>query len=301
MKSTKLLVLLAALALAACEHGTSSNNQSVEGDSRNAQESSEVAAVSSEEQVSSSENVDAVSSSSETKSSSEVKSSSEKVSSSTTVSSSKEEKSSSAASSSQVKTSVAASSSQKQSSSAAVSSSIAASSSAQASSSEATENSYTINFVNPTCGTASTEVINDRLVSYINGEVGFNLISSVTNTSCQLNTGFPTAGNTILIIGASKTAGSLKFNFTTNVQAITIKAQTYHKPYTDGTGYHSNVDTNSVLVITSGSSNELDLKPVDGEPVEKEFTKAIQSRSLTLASKNDSKGRVFIKEITFTL
>jgi len=290
MKSTKLLVLLAALALAACEHGTSSNNQSVEGDSRNAQESSEVATVSSEEQVSSSETVDVVSSSSEAKSSSEVKSSSEKVSSSTTVSSSKEEKSSSAASSSQ-----------EQSSSAVTTSSAAASSSAQASSSEATENSYTINFVNPTCGTASTEVINDRLVSYINGEVGFNLVSSVTNTSCQINTGFPTAGNSILIIGASKTAGSLKFNFTTNVQAITIKAQTYHKPYTDSSGYHSNVDTNSVLVITSGSSNELDLKPVDGEPVEKEFTKAIQSRSLTLASKNDSKGRVFIKEITFTL
>lgn len=147
----------------------------------------------------------------------------------------------------------------------------------------------------------STEVLNDRLKAYINETVGFNLVSSVANSKCQINTGYPTEGNSILIIGSSKVAGSLAFTFTSNVQMIKITAQTYHKPYTQNGVEYPNVDANSVLRITAGSTNELDLTPVDGQPVEKTYSEAIQKSNLTLASKNDDTGRVFIKDITFIL
>lgn len=300
MKSTKLLVLLATLALAACDApGKESSTEDISSQSPEATSSIEVTTSFENTTSSSSEAVD----SSQTINVTSYTSSSSIASSSSTTVSSSEEKLSSVISSSSEKTS----SSEKSYSSAASSSSSTSSSrqeqssAVSTSSSTANENEYKINFVNPTCGTMSTEVLNDRLASYINEQAGFTLVTGVVNTACQIQTGFPTDGNSILIIGSAKAAGSLRFNFASNAQAITIKAQTYHKPYTDGSGYHANVDTNSILCITAGSTREVDLKPVDGQPVEKEFTEAIQSKTVTLSSKNDTKGRVFIKEITFTL
>lgn len=285
MKSTKLLVLLAALALVACnpKNNSSSVYNAEDGSSQNVESQ-----VSSEEQVIvSSLNFEQSSGASSKEESSyiTVSSSSEAKSSSTEKSSSSKEQSSST---------VISSSSQAQSSSAAASSS-------EATSSEEDQTTYKITFVNPSCGSFSKEVLNDRLAEYINEEVGFEFVTSIVSNDCQIGNGFPTAGNQILIIGASSTTGSLKFNFSQNVQAVSITAQTYHKPYINQGVEYPNVDANSVLRITAGTSRDIDLKPVDGQPVEKSFTEAIQSKTLTLSTLNDSYGRVFIKEITFIL
>lgn len=285
MKSAKLLVLLASLALVACNpKNNSSSVYNTEDDSFQNVESQ----VRSEEQVT-------VSSLSPDQSSVE---SSKEVSSSTTISSSSEVQLSSAEASSsseaQSSSAVISSSSQTQSSSTAASYS-------EATSSEEDQNTYKITFVNPSCGSFSKEVLNDRLAEYVNEEVGFEFVTSIVSNDCQIGNGFPTDGNKILIIGASSTTGSLKFNFSQTVQAVSITAQTYHKPYTQGGVEYPNVDANSVLRITAGTSRDIDLKPVDGQPVEKSFTEAIQSKTFTLSTLNDSKGRVFIKEITFIL
>ena len=52
-----------------------------------------------------------------------------------------------------------------------------------------------------------------------------------------------------------------------NVQAIKVTAQTYNKSYTNQGVDYQNVDANSVLRIKSRSSTDIDLKPVDGQPV----------------------------------
>ena len=309
MKSIKLLTLLTTLALTACDMGgrssakTSSDGPYSGTDSDCLPKISEVSSYSSSEDPSSktlsSSEKSFSSESSTTVSSSEIKSSSTVVS-----SSSKEQSSSITSSSSTIQStggfdisSANPSSSSQQQSSSATSSSSKEDSSEQ----DIFENGYKINFVNPSCGSFSKEVLNDRLKEYINETVGFTFVSSITSNDSQIGNGFPTTGNKILIIGASSTTGSIAMTFTTNVQAIRITAQTYYKPYTLSGVEYPNVDPNSVLCITAGTTSELDLTPVNGQAVEKSFSEAIQTNKLTLSSKNDSKGRVYIKDITFVL
>ena len=166
------------------------------------------------------------------------------------------------------------------------------------------EVSYKINLYNPSCGTFSKEVLNDRLKSYINSEANTDLVSSIKGSNCQLGANFPTLGNSVLIVGSSGSAGSLEFTFTKTVKKFSIKAQTYHKPYSQGGVDYPNVDANSSLnIMTDGASPVflMDLKPVEDSPVEKTMDIEINNTTLTLSSVTDSKGRVFIKEITFVL
>lgn len=166
------------------------------------------------------------------------------------------------------------------------------------------EVSYKINLYNPSCGTFSKEVLNDRLKSYINSEAKTDLVSSIKGSNCQLGANFPTSGNSVLIVGSSGSAGSLEFTFTKTVKKFSIKAQTYHKPYSQGGVDYPNVDANSSLnIMTDGASPVflLDLKPVEDSPVEKTMDIEINNTTLTLSSVTDTKGRVFIKEITFVL
>ena len=178
------------------------------------------------------------------------------------------------------------------------------------SSSESSSTSYVedttleVSFYNPSCGSMSTEVLNERLTAYINEVAGTTFVTSIENTKCQIGNDFPTKGNKVLIIGASSSSGSLSFVFKETVKMITITAQTYYKPYTDyQTGNEiPNVDANSVLQIESQGNPRkvtLDLAPEDGQPVEKAFSVAINSKTLKLSSVNDEKGRVYVKGITF--
>lgn len=163
---------------------------------------------------------------------------------------------------------------------------------------------YKINLYNPSCGTFSKESLNQKLKDYINSEANTDLVSSIKGSNCQLGANFPTSGNSVLIIGASGSAGSLEFTFTKTVKKFSIKAQTYHKPYSQGGVDYPNVDPNSALTIyTDGASPvfNLDLKPEEDNPVEKTKDIEINNTTLTLSSVTDSKGRVFIKEITFIL
>ena len=166
------------------------------------------------------------------------------------------------------------------------------------------EVSYKINLYNPSCGTFSKEVLNDRLKSYINSEAKTEIVSSINGSNCQVGANFPTSGNSVLIVGSSGSAGSLEFTFTKTVKKFSIKAQTYHKPYSQGGVDYPNVDANSSLnIMTDGASPVflLDLKPVEDSPVEKTMDIEINNTTLTLSSVTDTKGRVFIKEITFVL
>ena len=146
--------------------------------------------------------------------------------------------------------------------------------------------------------------MNQKLKDYINSEANTDLVSSIKGSNCQLGANFPTSGNSVLIIGASGSAGSLEFTFTKTVKKFSIKAQTYHKPYSQGGVDYPNVDPNSALTIyTDGASPvfNLELKPEEDNPVEKTMNIEINNTTLTLSSVTDSKGRVFIKEITFVL
>lgn len=276
MKLLKLLVLTSTLVLMGCNKPTISSNP-VNSDS---------SITDSVEQTTSS-SVDEVSSSSSVASSSEV-------------SSSRQE-----ASSSQITTSsVASSSSEAKSSSIVSSSSEASSSSAALSSSEPYSYSYDpatgielrINLFNSTCPTAGSESINDTLAEYINECAEETLVSNISNVKCQIGNGFPTKTDTVLIIGASSTAGELDFTFTKTIKAMKITVQTYHKPYTSGGQEYPNVDPNSKLCVNT-ENHLIDLTPVDGQPVTKEYATALNSNSLKLFSKEDNKGRVFVKEL----
>ena len=264
MKLLKLLVLTSTLVLMGCNKPTASSNQ-VNSDSSIAD---------SVEQTTSS-SVDEVSSSRQEASSIQ-----------TTTSS------------------VASSSSETKSSSEASSSSEVSSSSAALSSSELYSYSYDpatgielrINLFNSTCPTAGSESINDTLAEYINECAEETLVSNISNVKCQIGNGFPTKTDTVLIIGASSTAGELDFTFTKTIKAMKITVQTYHKPYTSGGQEYPNVDPNSKLCVNT-ENHFVDLTPVDGQPVTKEYATALNSNSLKLFSKEDNKGRVFVKEL----
>lgn len=167
---------------------------------------------------------------------------------------------------------------------------------------------YTVSFVNPSCGTASTESLNDTLKTYLNEIVKPKFVTEVKNVSSQIANGIPTSDTNTLIIGAASKSGSVEIFFSTPIKEFTITAQTYHKPYVEtwnGNREVANVDSNSVLAVTGNASvpvSFIDLKSEDEQPVEKtvEF-KDFNCDKLHLYSANDEKGRIFVKEIKFVL
>ena len=175
------------------------------------------------------------------------------------------------------------------------------SSSSSISSSETpvTDKTLTINLFNPTCGSVSTEALDAKLLDYINQVATTTFVSEVKNSKCQISNDIPNKGEKVLIIGSAKDQGSLEFTFIETIKSVTITAQTYHKPYMDyATGNtNPNVDTDSVLYVND--TNTVDLKPVNGEPVEKEYTAELNGKTLKLTNSGEAKSRVFIKSLTF--
>ena len=276
MKSLKLLILASSLALVGCTPSNSSNvSSNADNTSSNVETASSEADSSSEYSVGQNSCSYCADISSSQSSSAEV------------------------SSSSQVKSSSVVSSSSETFSSSEASSSTAASSSSEPYSysyDPATGIELRINLFNSTCPTAGSESINNTLAEYINECAEETLVSDITNVKCQIGNGFPTKTDTVLIIGASSSAGELNFTFTKTIKAMKITVQTYHKPYTSGGQEYPNVDPNSKLCVNT-ENHVIDLTPVDGQPVTKEFATALNSNSLKLFSKEDNKGRVFVKEL----
>ena len=161
------------------------------------------------------------------------------------------------------------------------------------------DKTLTINLFNPSCGSVSTEALDTKLLDYINQVATTTFVSEVKNSKCQISNDIPNKGEKVLIIGSAKDQGSLEFTFVETIKSVTITAQTYHKPYMDyATGNtNPNVDTDSVLYVND--TNTVDLKPVNGEPVEKEYTIELNGKTLKLTNSGEEKSRVFIKSLTF--
>jgi len=169
---------------------------------------------------------------------------------------------------------------------------------------EAPDKEFTISFYNPSCGTFSTEVFNERLKTYIDTSFGREFIDSINNTKCQIANDIPERGNSVLVIGAASSTGSLEFNFKGIIKSVTLTLETYYKPFVETWNDNKvvpNVDYNSMCEITTDSSlltALVDLKAED-EPVEKEAKVEINGKKLTVNTLNADKGRVFLKEATF--
>ena len=161
------------------------------------------------------------------------------------------------------------------------------------------DKTLTINLFNPTCGSVSTEALDTKLLEYINQVATTTFVSEVKNSKCQISNDIPNKGEKVLIIGSASAQGSLEFTFVETIKSVTITAQTYHKPYMDyATGNtNPNVDTDSVLYVND--INTVDLKSVNGEPVEKEYTVELNGKTLKLNNSGEEKSRVFIKSLTF--
>lgn len=161
------------------------------------------------------------------------------------------------------------------------------------------DKTLTINLFNPTCGSVSTEALDAKLLDYINQVATTTFVSEVKNSKCQISNDIPNKGEKVLIIGSASAQGSLEFTFVETIKSVTITAQTYHKPYMDyATGNTvANVDTDSVLYVND--TNTVNLKPVNGEPVEKEYTTELNAKTLKLTNSGEEKSRVFIKSLTF--
>ena len=161
------------------------------------------------------------------------------------------------------------------------------------------DKTLTINLFNPSCGSVSTEALDNKLLDYINQVATTTFVSEVKNSKCQISNDIPNKGEKVLIIGSASAQGSLEFTFVETIKSVTITAQTYHKPYVDyATGNtNPNVDTDSVLYVND--TNTVDLKPVNGEPVEKEYTAELNAKTLKLTNSGEEKSRVFIKSLTF--
>ena len=169
---------------------------------------------------------------------------------------------------------------------------------------EAPDKEFTISFYNPSCGTFSTEVFNERLKTYIDTSFGREFIDSINNTKCQIANDIPERGESVLVIGAASSTGSLEFNFKGIIKSVTLTLETYYKPFVETWNDNKvvpNVDYNSMCEITTDSSlltALVDLKAED-EPVEKEAKVEINGKKLTVNTLNADKGRVFLKEATF--
>lgn len=169
---------------------------------------------------------------------------------------------------------------------------------------EAPDKEFTISFYNPSCGTFSTEVFNERLKTYIDTSFGREFIDSINNTKCQIANDIPGKGNSVLVIGAASSVGSLEFNFKGIIKSVTLTLETYYKPFVETWNDNKvvpNVDPNSKCEITTDSSPLtalIDLTTED-EPVEKEAKVEVNGKKLTINTLNADKGRVFLKEATF--
>ena len=178
-----------------------------------------------------------------------------------------------------------------------ISSSIASTSSSVSSSSEApvVDNTLTFTFLNPSCGSQGTDSLNVKLKDEMNTVAGFEFVTAVNNTSCQFMADAPVAGSQILTIGSAKKAGSLEITFAETIKSLTITVETYSKTYTQGATTNTNVDANSVLYFNT-DENVIDLKPVEGQPVTKEYSEDINAKSFRIYNKV-ANARVFVKEL----
>ena len=165
------------------------------------------------------------------------------------------------------------------------------------SSSEApvTDNELTFGFLNPSCGSQGTDSLNAKLKDEMNTAAGFEFVTTVDNTSCQFMADAPTTGSQILTIGSAKKAGSLEITFAETIKSLTLTLETYSKTYTQGATTNTNVDANSVLYFNT-DENVIDLKPVDGQPVTKEYSEDINAKSFRIYNKA-ANARVFVKEL----
>ena len=177
------------------------------------------------------------------------------------------------------------------------SSSIASTSSSVSSSSEApvVDNTLTFTFLNPSCGSQGTDSLNVKLKDEMNTMAGFEFVTAVNNTSCQFMADAPTTGSQILTIGSAKKAGNLEITFAETIKSLTLTVETYSKSYTQGGTEYTNVDANSVLYFNT-DEHVIDLKPVEGQPVTKEYTEAINAKSFKIYNKSGN-ARVFVKEL----
>ena len=177
------------------------------------------------------------------------------------------------------------------------SSSVESTSSSTSSSSETpvTDNELTFSFLNLSCGSQGTDSLNAKLKDEMNTAAGFEFVTTVDNTSCQFMADAPTTGSQILTIGSAKKAGNLEITFAETIKSLTITVETYSKSYTQGGTEHTNVDANSVLYFNT-DEHVIDLKPVEGQPVTKEYTEAINAKSFKVYNKSGN-ARVFVKTL----
>ncbi|MBR5997340.1 MAG: hypothetical protein IK028_04905 [Bacilli bacterium] len=189
------------------------------------------------------------------------------------------------------------STSSESSTSSSATSSATSTSSSVSSSSEApvVGNTLTFNFLNPSCGSQGTDSLNTKLKDEMNTMAGFEFVTAVNNTSCQFMADAPVAGSQMLTVGSAKKAGSLEITFAETIKSLTLTLETYSKTYTQGATTNTNVDANSVLYFNT-DENVIDLKPVDGQPVAKEYNEAINAKSFRVYNKG-ANARVFVKEL----
>ena len=172
------------------------------------------------------------------------------------------------------------------------------SSSSSTSSQEPTpvDNTFTFSFLNPTCGAQGTKSLDAKLKEAMNtAKAGF--VTSILNHNCQTMNDAPVKGSSILTIGSRSSAGDITFNLSQTIKTIVVTAETYNKTYQQGGSDVTNLDTTSVCYV-NGEENAVDLKPVDGKAVTKEYTLELNSDSFQLANADET-GRVFIRSITF--
>ncbi len=177
------------------------------------------------------------------------------------------------------------------------SSSVESTSSSTSSSSDApvVDNELTFSFLNPSCGSQGTDSLNAKLKDEMNTAAGFEFVTTVDNTSCQFMADAPTTGSQILTVGSAKKAGNLEITFAETIKSLTITVETYSKSYTQGGTEHTNVDANSVLYFNT-DEHVIDLTPVEGQPVTKEYTEAINAKSFKVYNKSGN-ARVFVKTL----
>ena len=160
------------------------------------------------------------------------------------------------------------------------------------------ENTLTFSFLNPSCGSQGTDALNAKLKAEMNAVAGSEFVTNIGNTACQFMADAPVKDNQILTVGSSKKAGSLEITFAETIKSLTITVETYNKTYAQNGADTTNVDSNSVLYFNT-DANVIDLKPVDGKAVTKEYTAAINSDSFKVYNKG-SGARVFIRSLTVT-
>ena len=178
------------------------------------------------------------------------------------------------------------------------SSTVSSTSSVESSSSSetpVTDNELTFSFLNPSCGSQGTDSLNAKLKDEMNTAAGFEFVTTVDNASCQFMADAPTTGSQILTIGSAKKAGNLEITFAETIKSLTLTVETYSKSYTQGGTEYTNVDANSVLFFNT-DEHVIDLKPVEGQPVTKEYTEAINAKSFKIYNKSGN-ARVFVKEL----